>query len=170
MQIFPLLLQLSLLLFSTALSVYLWTIHHIIATIALSLTGLGSLLYAGMVISAVLSPDSPFQTSLSFVLKTVLKKFFKMWHQQLRGYWTDLLIPLHTIYTVFAQCWTTFTRAATQIVPLLPLCHTAEPFELNIPIFGPPSPSPEAAAAMWVLETSTDPRLVETTAEPIPEL
>ncbi|KAJ7684079.1 hypothetical protein B0H14DRAFT_3176995 [Mycena olivaceomarginata] len=57
------------------LSIYLWTIHPIIATIALSLTGLGSLLYAGMVISAVLSPDSPFQTSLSFVLKAVLKKF-----------------------------------------------------------------------------------------------
>ncbi|KAJ7643496.1 hypothetical protein DFH06DRAFT_917600, partial [Mycena polygramma] len=31
MQIFPLLLQFSLLLFATALSVYLWTIHHAIA-------------------------------------------------------------------------------------------------------------------------------------------
>ncbi|KAJ7870974.1 hypothetical protein B0H14DRAFT_2571025 [Mycena olivaceomarginata] len=139
MQIFPLLLQLSLLLFSTALSIYLWTIHHIIATIALSLTGLGSFLYAGMVISAVLSPDSPFQTSLSFVLKAVLKKFSipRMGHQWFRGYWTDLLIPLHTTYTVFSH---------------------------------PPAPSPEASAAMWVLETSTDPRLVETTAELIPEL
>ncbi|KAJ7806044.1 hypothetical protein B0H14DRAFT_2526288, partial [Mycena olivaceomarginata] len=48
MQIFPLVLQVSLLLFLTALSIYLWTIHQIIATITLSLTGLGSLLYAVM--------------------------------------------------------------------------------------------------------------------------
>ncbi|KAJ7703709.1 hypothetical protein B0H17DRAFT_922163, partial [Mycena rosella] len=33
MQIFPLLLQLSLLLFAAALSIYLWTIHHAIAAI-----------------------------------------------------------------------------------------------------------------------------------------
>jgi hypothetical protein len=119
-----------------------------------------------------LSPDSPFQTSLSFVLKAVLKKFSipKMWHQWFRGYWTDLLIPLHTTYTVFSQCWTFFIGAATQIAPLLPLCHTAEPIEPNIPIFSPPAPSPEAAAATWVLETTTDPRLVETTAKLIPEL
>ncbi|KAJ7304639.1 hypothetical protein DFH08DRAFT_50678 [Mycena albidolilacea] len=150
MQIFPLLLQLSLLLFSIALSIYLWTIHYIITTIVFSPTGLGSLLYARMVISAVLSPDSPFQTSLSFFLKAVFKKSSipKMWYQQFRGYWTDLLIPLHTTYTVFSQYWTSFTRAATQIAFMLPLCHTAEPLEPNIPIFSPPAPSPEIAAAI----------------------
>ncbi|KAF7343652.1 hypothetical protein MSAN_01986100 [Mycena sanguinolenta] len=41
MQIFPLLLQLSLLLFATALSIYLWTIHHIIAGTVFVLTALG---------------------------------------------------------------------------------------------------------------------------------
>jgi hypothetical protein len=56
------------------------------------------------------------------------------------------------------------------LVPLLPLFHEAKPLEL-IPIFDPPEPpSQEAAAAMWVLETSTDPGLVEMTAEPIPKL
>jgi hypothetical protein len=41
MQVFPLLLQFALLLFATALSIYLWTIHHAIAAISLTLTGLG---------------------------------------------------------------------------------------------------------------------------------
>ncbi|KAJ7936568.1 hypothetical protein B0H13DRAFT_2303607 [Mycena leptocephala] len=69
MQIFPLLLQLSLLLFAAALSVYLWTVHQVIADIVLSLTSLGFVLYASMVISAAVSPDSPFQTSLNFLLE-----------------------------------------------------------------------------------------------------
>jgi hypothetical protein len=70
-----------------------------------------------------------------------------MWHQYFRGYWTDLLVPLHTTYTVFAQCWTTFTEAATRIAPPLPLCHAAEPLEPGILIFSLPPPSLEAAAA-----------------------
>ncbi|KAF8183078.1 hypothetical protein K438DRAFT_1493372, partial [Mycena galopus ATCC 62051] len=37
MQVFPLVLQFSLLLFATALSIYLWTIHHVIATIVVTL-------------------------------------------------------------------------------------------------------------------------------------
>ncbi|KAJ7084699.1 hypothetical protein C8R44DRAFT_544114, partial [Mycena epipterygia] len=62
MHIFPLLLQLSLLLFAVALSIYLWTIHYVIAVIVLGLTSLGLILYTLMVISALTSPDSPFQT------------------------------------------------------------------------------------------------------------
>ncbi|KAJ7126006.1 hypothetical protein C8R44DRAFT_733928 [Mycena epipterygia] len=72
MQVFPLLLQLSFLLFATALSIYLGTIHRTIAAIALSLAVLGSFLYAVMVFSALVLPDSPFQTSLSFLLKIIL--------------------------------------------------------------------------------------------------
>ncbi|KAJ6489408.1 hypothetical protein DFH09DRAFT_921435, partial [Mycena vulgaris] len=61
MQVFPLLLQLGLLLFATALSIYLWTINHVIAGLVLCLTSLGVVLYTLMVISAVASPDSPFK-------------------------------------------------------------------------------------------------------------
>ncbi|KAJ7901529.1 hypothetical protein B0H13DRAFT_2515466 [Mycena leptocephala] len=70
MQMFPLLLQFSLLLFATALAVYLWTIHRAIAGIVLGLTTLGLIFYTIMVISAVAWADSPFQSSLSFVLVT----------------------------------------------------------------------------------------------------
>jgi hypothetical protein len=65
MQIFPLLIQFALLLFGAALSIYLWTIHHAIAAIVLVLTSMGVILYGLMVISALASPDSPFQTSLT---------------------------------------------------------------------------------------------------------
>jgi hypothetical protein len=41
MQLFPLLVQFGVLLFASALSVYLWTIHISLALIVLALTSLG---------------------------------------------------------------------------------------------------------------------------------
>ncbi|KAJ7510917.1 hypothetical protein B0H11DRAFT_1615002, partial [Mycena galericulata] len=41
LQMFPLLLQLALLLFSTAISVYLWTVNRSVAIIMLALTSVG---------------------------------------------------------------------------------------------------------------------------------
>ncbi|KAJ7098923.1 hypothetical protein C8R44DRAFT_682988, partial [Mycena epipterygia] len=49
MQISPLLLQVSLFLFATALSTYLWTIHHTIAIMSIILTSLGFIVYTLMV-------------------------------------------------------------------------------------------------------------------------
>ncbi|KAJ6548110.1 hypothetical protein DFH09DRAFT_828761, partial [Mycena vulgaris] len=45
MQMFPLLLQLGLLLFSIALSLYLWTVHSSIAGIVLTFTSMGIIAY-----------------------------------------------------------------------------------------------------------------------------
>ncbi|KAJ7245467.1 hypothetical protein C8J57DRAFT_1725197 [Mycena rebaudengoi] len=53
MEMFPLLLQLALLLFSAALSVYLSTISRLIAIIVIALTSLGALAYISLLISAV---------------------------------------------------------------------------------------------------------------------
>jgi hypothetical protein len=176
MQVFPLLLQFSLLLFATALSIYLWTIHHAIASIALTLTGLGCGLYAAMIMSAVVSPDSPFQTSLSFLLRTVLERFPappNSWHQRFR-YPASYLARLTPAFTqarnVVSRCSTAFSGAFSRITPLLPLAHPSEVLE-PVPIFPSPGPSSkEAAAVLWALETSTDPILVETAAELVPEL
>ncbi|KAJ7913354.1 hypothetical protein B0H13DRAFT_2326341 [Mycena leptocephala] len=65
LQMFPLLLQLALLLFSTALSVYLWTIHRSIAVIVLVITFLGFGSYIFLLVSPIISADSPFQTPLA---------------------------------------------------------------------------------------------------------
>ncbi|KAJ7244320.1 hypothetical protein C8J57DRAFT_987583, partial [Mycena rebaudengoi] len=62
MEMFPLLLQLALLLFSAAISVYLTTISRPIAIIVTALTSLGTLAYISLLVSAAVYPDSPFQT------------------------------------------------------------------------------------------------------------
>ncbi|KAJ7245562.1 hypothetical protein C8J57DRAFT_760516 [Mycena rebaudengoi] len=62
MEMFPLLLQLALLLFSAALSVYLSTISHPISSIVITLTFIGALAYISLLVSAAVYPDSPFQT------------------------------------------------------------------------------------------------------------
>ncbi|KAJ7601885.1 hypothetical protein DFH06DRAFT_378352 [Mycena polygramma] len=65
MQLFPLLLQLGLFLFSAALSVYLWRVHISLAIIVISFTSLGSISYTALLVSAMAFPDSPFQTPLA---------------------------------------------------------------------------------------------------------
>ncbi|KAJ7936869.1 hypothetical protein B0H13DRAFT_2649297 [Mycena leptocephala] len=65
LQMFPLLLQLSLLLFASSLSVYLWTINHAIAIIVMVLTGFGLGSYLFLLVSAMRFPDCPFQSPLA---------------------------------------------------------------------------------------------------------
>lgn len=60
MQMFPLLLQLALLIFSAALSTYLWTVHLSLALIALIMTVVGFTACMTLLASAVLFTDSPF--------------------------------------------------------------------------------------------------------------
>ncbi|KAJ7793177.1 hypothetical protein B0H14DRAFT_3498359 [Mycena olivaceomarginata] len=180
MQVPPLLLQVSLLLFATALSIYLRTIHHAIAAIVMTLTGLGTILYAAMIISAVVSPHSPFQTLLSFLFKTILDVLRKFPIPEfLRGfpeYWRG---RLHSVIgsgqTLISQCWTVCMGVVTRMEPLLPVCRISQPRESllrqPVPIFDDVDPpSEEASALLWAFETSTDPRLVESAAEMVPEL
>ncbi|KAJ6572329.1 hypothetical protein B0H19DRAFT_681840, partial [Mycena capillaripes] len=174
MQVFPLLLQFSLLLFATALSIYLWTIHHVIATIVVTLTGLASTLYAVMIISAVVSPDSPFQTSLSFLLKIILERFPvpEYWCWFVEDTWARLDRAHGKTHTFLLQCWTACTGAITRMVPPLPMFHISKPHDPQpAPIFDSPGPpSKEVSAVLWALETSTDPKLVEIAAEMVPDL
>ncbi|KAF7336219.1 hypothetical protein MVEN_02169700 [Mycena venus] len=177
MQIFPLLLQFSLFLFAVALSVYLWTIHHGIAALVLVPTGLGFAFYTLMIVSAVMSPDSPFQTSLSFLLKTIVKGIrlpnslgrFCAWSRNwVHTFWTHVL-------SFWLQTWLACSSALEAIAPLLPLfneSNSRDPVPMQpTPIFDPPPPpSKEVAAVIWALETSTDPHLVEISAAMVPEL
>ncbi|KAJ7836456.1 hypothetical protein B0H14DRAFT_3460678 [Mycena olivaceomarginata] len=177
MQVFPLLLQFSLLLFAAALSIYLWTIHRALAAIALTLTGLGSIMYTAMIISAVVSPDSPFQTSLSFLLKAILDEFPfpPHWRRFVKGTRERLYRPLGDTGILVSQSWTACIGAITRMAPVLPMfnipkSHDPVPSQ-PIPIFlFPGSPSKEVSAVVWALETSTDPGLVEIAADLVPEL
>ncbi|KAJ6560889.1 hypothetical protein DFH09DRAFT_509000 [Mycena vulgaris] len=179
MQIFPLLLQLGLLLFASALSIYLWTINHVIAGLVLGLTSLGVVLYTLMVISAVASPDSPFQTSLTFLLNSLIKRISDLTLMKKWGHKTWKLI--HTagsqLSYLFSPMWLACSALMKTLPPLLPQFNTENPSDQlssssgPVPIFGDlPKPSEAVAAVIWALETTTDPRLVEPAAGMVPEL
>ncbi|KAJ6599819.1 hypothetical protein DFH09DRAFT_1504015 [Mycena vulgaris] len=144
LQTFPFLLQLSLLLFAAALSLYLWTIHHFLAIIVISLASCGVALYTFMFVSAALDRDSPFQTPLAPFLTPMVQVSTKLWLVWSAGYVRTRahILPYFTTHTN--------DRA-----------FSAKPF---------PHPSPEASAVAWILETSTDPGIIAKTAEQATEI
>ncbi|KAJ7888028.1 hypothetical protein B0H13DRAFT_2533647 [Mycena leptocephala] len=177
MQIFPLLLQLSLLLFAAALAIHLWTIHRAIAGIVLGLTTLGFTLYVAMIISAVLSPDSPFQTSLSFVLTIILEEIPRPESLRRIGQtsWELINTAFDRLRILLTQCQSAFAGLMEAMKPLLPLFHDVQAGEAApaepTPLFGPPPPPSKAVnAVIWALETSTDPVMVHSAAVIVPEL
>ncbi|KAJ7237259.1 hypothetical protein C8J57DRAFT_1728037 [Mycena rebaudengoi] len=165
MQIFPLLIQFALLLFASALSIYLWTIHHAIAAIVLGLTSFGIILYIVMVVSALASPDSPFQTSLTALLRVVIQIIPIPDRLQKLSLAPDLL------RTTFNSLHQMFLRGcSSSLLPLFNIWKPATPSQ-SVPIFDQiPPPSAEVPAVIWTLETSTDPRLVEVAAAVVPDL
>ncbi|KAJ6602846.1 hypothetical protein DFH09DRAFT_452952 [Mycena vulgaris] len=159
LQMFPLLLQFALLLFAAALSVYLWTVHHTIAIIVQTLTSFGFIAYISLLMSAIISPDSPFQTPVAHFLLPLLSP------------------SLHTIRNRLAKARKFIKNVLTSWFhsiksgPILPCVasHTSssgspklEPDPYPEYLFAPPSP--EVPAVLWVLETSTDPIMVEAAA------
>ncbi|KAJ6599924.1 hypothetical protein DFH09DRAFT_1070610 [Mycena vulgaris] len=102
MQIFPLLLQLGLLLFAAALSVYLWTIHVSLAIIVISVTSFGVITYTALLISAALSPDSPFQTPL---VPLVARLFPTTLWMHLRRFFGRLVALAHRCIQRTSSVW-----------------------------------------------------------------
>ncbi|KAJ7113039.1 hypothetical protein C8R44DRAFT_984876 [Mycena epipterygia] len=154
LQMFPLLLQLALLLFSTALSVYLWTVHLAIAVIVLALTSFGFVSYIFLLVSAMASPDSPFQTPLTPVLLQLIAPITRILKSaviKLRKFTRSSSCFLDT-YTL--PCFSSHTFKSASSKPLD--CHNDCGFS---------SPSAEVPAVLWILETSTDPGMIEVAAK-----
>ncbi|KAJ6556651.1 hypothetical protein DFH09DRAFT_1084729 [Mycena vulgaris] len=173
MQIFPLLLQFALLLFAVALSIYLWTIHRALAAIVLSVTALGFILYAVMVISTLWSPDSPFQTPLTALLVAVLKfiPFPQFLHRYAQTSAKTLFTALAVLRGSLAQAYSNFTKATPQVLPYINTPASKPTLRKPVRIFDEiPPPSAEVSAIIWALETSTDPQLVEAAAAVVPDL
>ncbi|KAJ7670638.1 hypothetical protein DFH06DRAFT_1369607 [Mycena polygramma] len=170
MQLFPLLLQFGLFLFSSALSTYLWSIHLSLALVVLSFTAIGFVSYTALLISAVVSPDSPFQTPLAPLVARLLP----------RTLWMKSKISVRHIT---AHPWAFVQHTYTGFQHLVG-AHSVLPFFANhdaqemtnkhtlASLFEKPfpTPSPEVPAVSWVLETSTDPRTVATAAEMVIDL
>ncbi|KAJ7191270.1 hypothetical protein GGX14DRAFT_600992 [Mycena pura] len=168
--IFPLLLQTSLLLFAAALSIYLWTINQVIAAISISLTSLEVILYILMVVSAVISRDSPYQTSLTAILISIISyaaTVFKDLKQKNRSFSRD---PDESSKIQHRKFW----QKLKNLPPLLPRFNSEKSRSATpkpTPMFDElPSPSKEIEAVLWALETSTDPGVVEAAAVMDPSL
>ncbi|KAJ7096136.1 hypothetical protein C8R44DRAFT_950832 [Mycena epipterygia] len=106
MQIFPLLLQFSLLLFSAALSVYLWTIDRSIAIIVISLTCFGFASYAFLLISAIVDRDSPYQTPLVPILLSQIRNLVKF---------SALMAQISK--QIWSKCSATYAQTRGYIIP-----------------------------------------------------
>ncbi|KAJ7620643.1 hypothetical protein DFH06DRAFT_65401 [Mycena polygramma] len=151
LQIFPLLVQLALLLFSSALSLYLWPIHRAVAGIVIGLTVLGVTSYIILLASAITFSDSPFQTALASFLKTLLLPCCEIFKNTWRGKlgWTlsryQLFRPTTWILPSFGQQ----SPALTDVDP--------PSWEVYPSIYAASKPSVEVSAVRWLLETSTDP-------------
>ncbi|KAJ7162655.1 hypothetical protein C8R43DRAFT_1104772 [Mycena crocata] len=174
MQIFPLLLQFSLLLFAMSLSIYLWTVHQALAAIGIGMTALGVIVYFMMVLSALLVPDSPFQTSLTILLTIILRTAVSPGFTDNISERSASINPFITRYLKWFRRWfrtanSGFKRAFSPILPLFKSTAPATAYPL-VPIFQVPEISEEIPAILWALERSTDPRMVEAAAALVPDL
>jgi hypothetical protein len=171
MQILPLLLQLSLLLFAVGLAFYLWTINTVIATMVVVLTFGGFILYSLMVISSLVSPDSPFQTSLGVLLRVLTQKItLPQSLQRLCNLSRSTLTPVLPLRSFLSK-----TPSANSPPPGLPQFSLPKNTHLLNSVVAPifdqiPEPSQEVSAIIWALETSTDPELAESAAAIVPDL
>ncbi|KAJ7154045.1 hypothetical protein C8R46DRAFT_1118539, partial [Mycena filopes] len=156
LQMFPLLLQLALLLFATSISVFLFTVHLSIAIIVAVLTLFGLGAYCFLLVSATIYPDSPFQTPLTPLL--------------VRGVLPAVDWLRHTIRALNNLRSATMESLRTSPpLRLLPRFASKQPSAPTSPDpysdmkFTPPSP--EVPAVLWTLGTSTDPITIGTAAE-----
>ncbi|KAJ7805959.1 hypothetical protein B0H13DRAFT_1929859 [Mycena leptocephala] len=157
MQIAPVLLQMALLLFSAALSIYLWTIHLSLAIIVLCFTSVGFISYTTLFISAAVDPDSPFQIPLAPLIRQ-----FTLWliHHKATVWIIEHLSTAISFWTSGSPSLPLFIKSA---------CGRKEDIKQDSPatIFATPFPdsSQEVPAVLWVLETSTDPHMTDVVAE-----
>ncbi|KAJ7921704.1 hypothetical protein B0H13DRAFT_2414885 [Mycena leptocephala] len=160
LQVFPVLLQLALLLFASAISVYLWPIHHSIAAIVIALTVFGFASYIFLLASTIVSPDSPFQTPLASLLS-----------QMGSGIWRILKPMFVKIYKAAKNVWYSLSqvvKSRTFILPFFMSQTSSNPDRPGWEVYPHwyfSETSVEVSAVMWILETSTDPTVVTAAAE-----
>ncbi|KAJ7921677.1 hypothetical protein B0H13DRAFT_2414846 [Mycena leptocephala] len=148
LQMFPMLLQIALLQFSLAISVYLWPIHRSIAAIVIALTVFGFASYIFLLVSAIVSPNSPFQTPLASFLSQIpssIVRIFKWIFVKATNFGNlTFILP-----SFMSQTSSNPDRPKWEVFPHLYFSDT----------------SAEVSAVMWILETSTDPMVVTAAAE-----
>jgi hypothetical protein len=125
------------------------------------LTSLGSSTYIFLLVSTLLSPDSPFQTPLAPLIAWLIPT--TRWMKLRRTFGSAKRRSLHVVRRACSAYRLDF------LPPFSPprSTHSATRRYEPAPLFdvGLLESSPEAPAVAWVLETSTDPHLVAVAAE-----
>ena len=79
MESLPLILQFALLLLGFALSRYLWEVNRSVSSVVVGFTCFGFLFYLFIVTASVFSPDCPFQTPFSLLIRPVIAFVTTRW-------------------------------------------------------------------------------------------
>jgi len=153
LQMFPVLLQISLLLFGISLSSYVWTQERTMTAVIIATTVLGCLFYAITLFASFLSPSFPFQTRASFILRTA-SAFTWAASVFMKKKDTDL----HERSMRFRSFINSIKASISKLIQRL--------FNPSTP---PTDPATESAI-QWVLATSTEPDKVTAVAEFIPNI
>ncbi|KAJ7239695.1 hypothetical protein C8J57DRAFT_1372431 [Mycena rebaudengoi] len=150
LRMIPVLLQLALLLFSVALSIYLWTVNPMIAKIVIAMTSAGFAAYIVPLLCAIVFDDCPFQTPLSTLLSHIvspaisfLKRIIhRLWNWSVKIWQSWSVLVEHKAYILprFSSQADTGSKAMS-LYPDTLHRHSCPP-------------SPEANALLWILECS----------------
>jgi hypothetical protein len=170
MQLFPLLLQFALLVFSAALSTYLWTIHHSLAIIVMSFTSLGVVAYFLLLASAMFFQDSPFQTPLAHFAVHVVPR---SWRIKSRAVFKQRFTQFKELIGHISTASSSYIHRSKDLLPRFTKQQAKSPIpEKPASLFGMSDieTSSEIPAVSWVLETSTDPVMLAQTANLIIDL
>ncbi|KAK6985067.1 hypothetical protein R3P38DRAFT_2661874 [Favolaschia claudopus] len=171
MQAFPLLLQFGLFLFASALSVYLWRIHCVLAGIVLGITAGGTTTYFTLLSSGIFFKDSPFQTPLAPFFRAIGSYVFtKSLRSQGRALYEKCTLQSLWMCTQIKRLCSNLIDQSRDLLPMFILQQTAGSIALDsdqlAPLFvDPVMPSPEVSGVSWVLKTSTDPTLLAQAAD-----
>ncbi|KAJ7775436.1 hypothetical protein B0H16DRAFT_1756777 [Mycena metata] len=182
LQMFPLLLQLALLLFSSALSLYLWNVHRAIGAMVLGLTLSGVCAYTLLLLSAIISSDSPFQTPLALVAiqlgsrirraffpTVMMRRYrwrFRVWVTPIMRFLRPALERISRAGRNLRGSLTRFAKSREHTLPSFVSqalsSISTRPQVYPESYFDPPSPA--VPAVLWALETTTDPRMIDVAA------
>ena len=145
---FLILLQISLLLFGLSLSANMWIQQKTISIIVMCTTAFGILFYATTILVSVFCPDSPFQTAETALIVVICKKFFTL----LRS----LVDTSSTYFPTYPRFLTLFVVLFNALLDALLDATFITRSTADRPV--------KLSAIRWLLETSTNPDVVEPAA------
>jgi hypothetical protein len=144
LQSFPVLLQISVLLFGLSLGAAMWTQQQTISTIIIVATAFGTLCHVFVIVASLISPDCPFQTPVSLAIRVVFDYFCAS-----ARYCQDRDKDSTTSST---------PSAPTSPTPPVPTASST------------PTVSDSTSAMQWILETSTNPDVLRSVVELLPTM